>query len=298
MSTDIHRLLDDAFVGVEMTPDVQDLKEEIRANLIARTCELEASGRTSRDAAAQAIAELGDVRVLLDGVTSSGPSGAPAESQHAAFLRHHVRPKTGFVVRVVIWSLMATLGIVLATLGATGVLRSSAAALIGLVALASAGLGLIVGDSLSQETTTHHPMPSRRAGGYALATVLAAAGLGVAGLVALTALPMWCIVFSALGVIAAIVLFAFLAASQTNRTKAWVRANGGAGEVPNRFEEEPETAARFGIYTAVIWALTFAVVVVLIFTVGWWWSPLALIGGFAVMMLVLARMMFGPRRTP
>ena len=48
MNTDIHRLLDEAFQGVEMTPDAQDLKEEVRANLVARTAELEAAGAASR----------------------------------------------------------------------------------------------------------------------------------------------------------------------------------------------------------------------------------------------------------
>ena len=37
MNSDIHRLLDEAFAGIEMTPDAQDLKEEVRANLVART---------------------------------------------------------------------------------------------------------------------------------------------------------------------------------------------------------------------------------------------------------------------
>ena len=46
-----------------------------------------------------------------------------------------------------------------------------------------------------------------------------------------------------------------------------------------------------------IWTVTFAVIVVLVFTVGWWWAPLAFVGGFALMMLVLARMMFGTRKT-
>ncbi|MGW6454004.1 hypothetical protein [Isoptericola sp. NPDC055063] len=38
--TTVHRLLDDAFAGVEPSPEVQDLKEEIRANLEARAAEL------------------------------------------------------------------------------------------------------------------------------------------------------------------------------------------------------------------------------------------------------------------
>ena len=298
MTSDIHRLLDEAFAGVEMTPDAQDLKEEVRANLVARVDELESSGRSSSDAARQAIAELGDVRELLDGPGTTADRTPAPDSYAAMQLRHHVRPKVGFVVRVVVWSLAFIVGMTLAILGATGVLPLPIGPIIGLMGFASTGLGLVVGDSLSQETTTNHPMPPNRAGGYFLATLLASYGLGFAGLVALGALPMWCVVFAALGVIASIILFAFLAASQTNRHKAWVRqAQHDALHASNRFEDEPETAARFGIYTAVIWTVTFAVIVVLVFTVGWWWAPLAFVGGFALMMLVLARMMFGSRKT-
>jgi len=296
MSTDIHRLLDEAFAGTEMTPDAQDLKEEIRANLVARVAELESSGRSSTDAAQLAIAELGDVRELLGEVPASAST---TESSSALYLRHRVRPKTGYVVRVVVWTLAATLGLTLATLGATALLPLPIGPIIGLLGVAATGLGLVVGDSLAQETTTNHPMPSERVGGYALATFLAVYGLGFTGIVALGAMPVWGIVFAALGVIAAIILFAFLGASQTNRKKAWVRNahhSGFAGETSNRFEEEPETAARFGMYTAVIWIVTFALIVVLGFTVGWWWAPLAFVGGLAAMLLLLARMMFGPRK--
>ena len=66
MNIHIHRLLDEAFAGVEQTPEAQDLKEEVRANLVARVDELEGSGRSPEDAARTAIAELGDVRALLD----------------------------------------------------------------------------------------------------------------------------------------------------------------------------------------------------------------------------------------
>ncbi len=294
MNSDIHRLLDEAFAGIEMTPDAQDLKEEVRANLVARTAELEAAGRSSSDAARDAIVELGDVRELLDG--DARP--APKDSHTAMQLRHRVRPKTGYVVRVVVWSLGFVVLFTLAVLGATGVLPIPVGAIIGLLGFASTALGLVVGDSLAQETTTNHPMPSNRAGGYAGATFLAMYGLGIGGLVALGQLPMWCIVFSALGVIASIILFAFLGASQTNRHKAWVRhAQHEATQAPNRFEEEPETAARFGIYTAVIWLLTFGIIAVLVFTVGWWWAPLAFLGGFAAMMILLARMLFAPKKS-
>ena len=121
-------------------------------------------------------------------------------------------------------------------------------------------------------------------------------GVGFAALVALGTMPAWGIVLAALGIIAAIILFAFLGASQTNRRKAWTR-QALAAEPANRFEREPETAARFGIYTVVIWLVTFAVIAVLVFTVGWWWAPVAFAAGFAAMMLVLARMLFAPDKS-
>jgi hypothetical protein len=294
---DIHRLLDQAFAGVDMTADAQDLKEEVRANLVARVSELEAAGRSSDDAARRAIDELGDVRELLDaapGASASAPRSIAAEMQ-----RNRVRPKPGFVVRVTVAAVIATGALVTAVLGAVAVLPLPVGVTIALLALGASAAGWIVGDALSQETTTDHRMPQGRAGGYYLASALMIFGLGFAGLVVAAAVPVWAVVFAAVAVVAAISLFAFLGATQTNRRKAWVvalQADQHAG-VGDRFEREPEAAARFGIYTVVIWVVAFAVFLVLSFTIGWAWSWLALLGGFALMMLTLAQMLFGARKS-
>jgi MFS family permease len=295
MNTDIHRLLDDAFRDIEMTPDAQDLKEEVRANLVARVEELEAAGVAPAEAAQRAIAELGDVHDLLDETDAAPSPSANPLSHDAAFQRNRVRPKPVFVLRTVGWSAMVVAGLGLATVVAIGLLPIVIGPTLFFLGVGATGVGLLVGDSLSQETTTNHPLPSNRAGSFALASFLGVYGLGFGGLVAAGLLPLWMIVFAALGVTASVVLFSFLGATQTNRKKAWVRQSFAAMP-PNRFEQEPETAARFGIYTAVIWTVTFAVIVVLVFTVGWWWAPLAFVAGFATMMLVLARMMFGARK--
>ena len=293
MNTDIHRLLDEAFTGIEMSPEARDLKEEVRANLVARVAEMEAAGRPPAAAAQRAIAELGDVGELLERIDGASPASAAGE-RVAAAERNRVRPRPGFVVRVVVASLVAAIGLTLAALAATEVLTVPLGVTIALLGVAATSVAWIVGDSLAQETTTNHPMPTPRAGGYFLATFLAGYGLGLVGLIALGLLPVWGIVFAALGIVAAIILFAWLGATQTNRHKAWVRR--AHPDLPvNRFEEEPETAARFGIYTAVIWLVTFGVIVVFVFTIGWLWTPVAFLGGIVVMMLVLARMMFGPR---
>lgn len=294
MNTEIHRLLDEAFAGVEMTPETQDLKEEIRANLVARVDELEAQGVP--DAAARAMAELGDVRDLLGEAVSNPRAGTDRRTPDlAAYAVHRVRPKAGFVVRTVVWALAIAVGLTLGTLGVLGVLPLNVGVLFLLLGVTATGAWMLVGDSLSQETTTNHPMPTPRAAGYGVATFLGVFGLGIVALILTQAIPVWTVVFAALGVIGAIILFAFLGATQTNRHKAWTR-QAHADMPPNRFETEPETAARFGIYSAVIWLLTFGVIVVLVFTVGWWWAPLAFVGGFAAMMLVLARMLFVPQK--
>jgi ABC-type uncharacterized transport system permease subunit len=65
-------------------------------------------------------------------------------------------------------------------------------------------------------------------------------------------------------------------------------------EAGDRFTKDPAAAARFGIYTMVIFIVALAAFLTLGFTVGWAWSWLALVAGLAAMMLTLARMLFVP----
>ncbi len=293
MNTDIHRLLDEAFAGVEMTPAAQDLKEEIRANLAAQVDELVAAGASPDEAARRAIAELGDVRALLDDEPPTG-SGTRALGWEALTARNRVRPKPGFVVRTVLLSLVAAAaltGILLAVL-----LTGSGTPLLvaGLGAVVALALGIVTADALLQETTTNHPLPAPRAAGFGLATGGVLLALGLGGAFALALDQLWLVILAAVLLVGSIALFSYLGATQTNRHKAWTR--GAMMQMPpNRFETEPETAARFGIYTAGLWFLTLAVIVVLVFTVGWWWAPVAFVGGLAAMMLLLARMLYAPR---
>ncbi|MGP9502246.1 hypothetical protein ACT3TS_08525, partial [Specibacter sp. AOP5-B1-6] len=81
-------------------------------------------------------------------------------------------------------------------------------------------------------------------------------------------------------------------ATQTNRKKPWARAAARQYRVQDRFAQDPVAAARFGIYTVVLWLLAFAAFVVLSMTVGFLWSWLALLAGLAGFMVLLARMLF------
>lgn len=309
-NTTVHRLLDEAFAGVAMTPDVQDLKEEIRANLLARVAELQASGTSAGDAAGRALAELGDVRDLIDGTADGGPGsvtapGAPTAeptpggrsavrlSQAGAAARNRVRPRPGFVVGVVLASAvaagaLAAVGPSLVSAGEDGLATQTV--LMALLALAAAW---IVGTSLAQETASSYPLPWNRAAlfGVAAAAVTLGTGLGVVHLVDGT---FGMLVVDVPLLVAGVVLFAYLAATQTNRHKPWAleaqKAHASAG---NRFEEDPAAAARFGIYTVVTWTLAGVAAVVIGLTAGWQWSWLPGVAGWVVFMLMLAAMLFG-----
>ncbi len=295
-STDLHRLLDHAFDGVEMTPESQDLKEEIRDNLLFRVAELEASGVEPSDAARRAISELGDVRALVDGSSDTPGTDAPtpvrAESAAAVALRHKVRPKAGFVVRTVLLSILAASALVLLALGLVGVLSIGTWVLVGLCAVFGAALGIVTGDALRQETTANHPLPTARAVAFGASTGLLLAGLAFTAVVIVRLELAW-IILGALLVVAAIGELSYLGATQTNRHKPWVLEQQRTSAFANRFDEDPAAAARFGIYTAAIWTVAFVVAIVLGFTVGWLWAPVALVGGFVVMLITLARMLFG-----
>jgi len=77
MTDKIHRQLDEAFAGADMTAEVQDLKEEMRANLPVRVAEPGRTGPPADVAAQRAIAELGDIRSVIDETRAFGGSALP-----------------------------------------------------------------------------------------------------------------------------------------------------------------------------------------------------------------------------
>jgi len=299
--TTVHRLLDDAFAGVEPSPEVQDLKEEIRANLEARAAELQAGGATPDDAAQRAFDELGDVRAIVAdaqadvAAQTGGEPRTPLQEAFAVAQQQRVRPKPRFVLGVVLASLVLVALVALCLLSVLGAFVLPGFVVAALLLTASSAAGFVVGTSLSQETTTNHPMPSRRAGGYYLATGLTVFALLLAAFVPLGAFASWVYVVAAASFVVGGVLFTMLGVTQTNRKKAWVRDVARAhatGHHYDRFEHDPAAAARFGVYTVVIWLVAFVVFVVLGLTVGWAWSWLTFVVALAVMMLILARMLF------
>ncbi|WP_104091608.1 permease prefix domain 1-containing protein [Arthrobacter sp. GMC3] len=284
--TNIHRYLDEAFTGLEMTADLQDLKEEIRSNLAARVAELQTDGTSAEQAAATAIEELGDVQEIIGG-ESEVPVSVPA-THAGAFALNKVTPRSGFVIGAVLLSLVAVAALLwFALVLVSG--GSAAAAVLSTVVLWLTA-GILTTWSLRQETSQNYPVPRRRALGYGASSAAAVAGLTLMAMVSTAGMGL--VVAGAFVLLGSVVGFIKLGISQTNRKKPWIRAVQRDYQAMDRFSQDPVAAARFGIYTAVIWIIALALFVLLSFTVGFAFSWLALLGGLVVFMVVLARMLF------
>lgn len=286
--TSIHRYLDEAFADVPVTPESQDLKEELRSNLLARVGELVSDGTDDATAATTAVRELGDIRALLTDLDGDGhPAGPP-------HLTQRVRPRPVFVLVTVVLSLVLAKSVTWVALGAIGIVPAWTAVAFAIAAALS--VGVIVGLALRQETTQHFPMPRARAAAFGAASAGLTLGLVLAATLLVTE-PFWAVVLGVPLVVLSTLGFTWLAVTQTNRTKPWALALQRQYEADDPFTQNPAVAARFGIYTVVIWVVAIAAFIVLTMTLGWMWSWLALVAGFAVFFLTLGRMMAIARAT-
>lgn len=214
MNTSVHRLLDQAFAGIPATPDAQDLKEEIRANLLDRVAELTAGGTDADAAARRAVDELGDVRALVDGTSVPGLDTTTGEQRR-------FRPSRRYVAGVVIASAVVLSPFVGMLIAMTGNVYG-AIPLLGGALLAGPAIGWIVGASLLRETDTRYGMPRRRAIAYGFASALVALSLFVGTVGSATFMAPFYFMMMVPVLLVGGAWLSYLLASQTNRRKAWV----------------------------------------------------------------------------
>lgn len=295
-SVTIHRYLDEVFAGAPLTAEVQDLKEELRGSLATRVSELEASGMAAPAASRKAIKELGDIREILAQIaTEGGASSGILDLTAAAYERNKVRSRPGFVVRTLLFSL-AALGALIAYLFALDGPGNWGTNLTAALAICAVALpiGVLVADALRQETTSNHPLPAWRAMGYGAATAVSLAGLLLIGRFVADTSGASMLVAGIPAIVAGSVLFAYLGATQTNRKKAWAKAaeDAFAHAPQTRLEQDPVAAARFGIYSGVLWISGIGAFIALSIEFGFAWSWVAFLVALLIQMILIARMVF------
>jgi hypothetical protein len=291
-STNIHRYLDEVFAEFPRTPESADLKEELRGNLQSRVSELESAGTAPDAAAAKAIREVGDIRALINEIHVDEPAHTPGDTAARLVALNRVKISAPYVVRTVLLALLLAAGVILDTLGATHVLDWPVASLAVVAGLSGIVVGLLTVDALVHETAQHFAMPVDRAVGFGAAGVLGLAGLGLVGIYLGNVSVLWLLITGCALALVALVVFIGLGVTQTNRQKPWVQDLNKAYAIDDRFSNDPAAAARFGLYTVIIWVLAIGAFIGLSIAVGFVWSWVALVIGLVVFMLVLVKMLF------
>jgi hypothetical protein len=258
---------------------------------------LEASGTAPDVAATKAIDEIGDIHALIDSVGHDARPSNPGETATALLALNRVKPNVGYVVRTVLLSVLLAGGIALVGSGAIlGAFKVAPFWLVYSLPVESVFAGLflavIVADALGRETSRHYPTSQGRALGFGLAAFAALTGLGLVATWTVNPLA-WLLVTGCALALASLIAFIAFGVTQTNRQKPWVLELNRSYAFEDRFSKDPAAAARFGIYTVVIWVLGFGAFAALSIAVGFAWSWLALVAALVVFFLVLARMLFG-----
>ena len=172
----LHRLLDEAFAPYPVTPESLDLKQEVRGNLAARTAELIAAGSAPAEAARRALAELGDVGILLGETANDTP--AAADSWVVEQRRNRVRPKPAYAVRTAVLAGLLAVVVLLLKFEAFGLVSIPSVLSLAAIPVAAVLVGWIVGDALQQETTTNYPFARPTAVAFGVAAGLLTVGIG------------------------------------------------------------------------------------------------------------------------
>jgi hypothetical protein len=300
--------VDSLFNGYEKTAALADFKEELLANLNAKTESLVKKGMEPEAAFTKAAAQLGDVSVLADELSLKKRKEVFEEVYMD--IRNFMSTKrvAAYVVFVVLTLFGIITGLIILFSGKwwnkqfdlTAVFASA----MPFITAAIAGFTWL---GLTQETASSYPVSNKRAAWYA-----AGAGLIVFGLFTMPIIlfgsimknfdmmtlgaisaeggrPEWLAAISSLipFVLPGIGILVFLGLTEKDRLKPWakdLRDNAVKSEM--EIWNDPAAATRFGLFSGAIWLFAAGLFILLGFLIGYKYSWLVFIFATAFQLLV------------
>ena len=302
--------IDSLFEGYEKTKDLADFKEELLGNLNAKIESLMKKGMDEHSAFEKASAELGDVSALADELSLKKRK----EVFEEVYMDIRRYMPAGRVAAYVLFGMDFLFGVIAAFITWFSSAQSDIFGMLSLTAAFAALMPFFVTAvggftflGLTQETAAAYPMKKRRAAWYTLAALLIAFGIslmpvvyfaipsgaapaGIAVLPQIGSAPhevVW-----ALGTLLAFALpggglLAFLVLTEKDRLKPWAKEfRSGAVKREMELWNNPEIAARFGMFSGAIWIFAAGLFVLLGFVIGFRFSWLTFIFAVAVQLLV------------
>jgi len=287
--------VDRLFANYEDTPEINDFKEEITANLKEHIKALVSEGLSEEKAFDTATAELGDITAIADDVGKKKRN----EAMGQMYLRSKVPITKKTAGGLAIASGLLLLAVGMALIGFFSKTNALVVYHISTVLLSVSG-GLFTFFGLTQETAAHYAMKKRRAFAYGVICSIAFLGTGTA---VVSFLVNGLEMSVSLGIKMAFILpavcaFIFLLATEPKRHKPWLKAmieQEHENAVKFHMDRvDPLKSARFGVLSGGLWVLAIAVFMTLGYTIGWTYAWLVFLFALAVQIFMTA-MVFNKR---
>ena len=301
--------VDSLFKGYEETAALADFKEELLANLNAKTESLVKKGMEPEAAFEKAAAQLGDISALADELSLKKRK----EVFEEVYMDIRNFMSTKRVAGYAVFTVLALFGIITGLIVFFSGNRQNAqydviavfSAILPFLTVAAAGFTWL---GLTQETSSSYPVSGKRAAWYA-----AGAGLIIFGLFSAPAVLFGSIKsFNMMGVITTdggrldwmaavsslipfvlpgIGILVFLGLTEKERLKPWAKhLRDSAVKSEMEIWNDPALATRFGLFSGAIWIFAAGIFILLGFLLGFRYSWLVFIFATAFQLLVQAMM--------
>ncbi|MDR0301959.1 MAG: permease prefix domain 1-containing protein [Treponema sp.] len=293
--------VDSLFKGYEETAALADFKEELLANLNAKTESLVKKGMEPETAFTKAAAQLGDVSALADELSLK--KRKEVFEQAYMDIRNFMNTKrvAGYAAFVVLVLFGVIVGLVVLfdskSQNARFDLTAVFASMMPFITAAAAGFTWL---GMTQETASSFPVSGKRAAWYAAGVGLIVFGFFIMPVVLFDDARLgldggldWLAAVASLipFLLPGIGILVFLGLTEKDRLKPWakdLRDNAVKSEMA--MWTDPVVATRFGMFSGAIWIFAIGLFILLGFLIGYKYSWLVFIFATAFQLLVQGMM--------
>lgn len=250
--------VDKLFDNYADTQDLRDFKLEIAANLDDRVADLQKNGLAADEAFKKAVGELGDITEIADEISKQKRN----EVIDKMYVHQKVTISAKQALGYVIAGVILAFGVIVALMsGFSDYWGGSATGFLTAMPFVTASVTMFTYLGLRQETAANFPMTRKRAIWYSIAACVGAFGIvTAAGMI--DDISSYSII-SALGVLIPFLipsagLLVFLILTEKSRHKPWVIEQNKRYAEAYAEKFTGKEGEKFGIASAILWTLSFA----------------------------------------
>lgn len=281
---DVKSYVESLFKDYEDTPALQEFKEEITSNLLARIDDLKTSGMDEDEAFKKAVSELGDITSIADEISKQKRN----ELLHQMYIDRQTKIGVKHAIGYVVSGFVLLFGVLvgLMTYFSNNVVFHGVSSAMPFIVAAAAGFVFL---ALTQETAMKYPMDWKRALIYAILTGVILFGL-------MTALVLYFMENRDMNAVLAVLipfvlpelgLLVFMLLTEEKRYKPWViKEKETILEQHAKVYGDPVRMEKRGLLSGALWICAFALFLFIGFLAGWKYAVIVFLFAIAAEILI------------